>query len=203
MEAALRYAIALTGIIGSGKSTLVSFLSLYGYESVCADTIAREILSQNEAQVIAHFGEAITDSSGAIDRKKLGALVFGSKSKREELQEMLHPLIQAEILARAWQLEEKRVWYFLDIPLFFEVGGKDAFPVARSLVVYTPARQAIERIMKRDSLTREEAQARLDSQIGIEEKCRLADDVIGNDGTLRALQQRVEAYLHSLPTHKG
>lgn len=91
------------------------------------------------------------------------------------------------------------MWYFIDIPLFFEVGGKEAFPVARSLVIYTPANKAIERIMQRDKLNFEEAKMRLDSQISIEEKCRLADDIIGNDGSLRALQQRLESYLKSLP----
>lgn len=197
----LQYAIALTGIIGSGKSTLVSFLSLYGYESVCADSVAHEVLDENKSEVIAHFGNEITNKNGDIDRKKLAGIIFSSKEKREELQAILHPLIQAEVLSRAWQLEEKRVWYFLDIPLFFEVGGREAYPVARTLVVYTPAKQAMERIMKRDNLSFEEAKARLDSQMCIEEKCRLADDIIGNDGTLRALQQRVEAYLRSLPSH--
>ena len=71
--------------------------------------------------------------------------------------------------------------------------------MARSLVVYTPVKEAIERVVQRDNLTLEEAKMRLEAQMSIEEKCRLADDIIGNDGTLRALQQRIESYINSLP----
>lgn len=196
----LKYAIALTGTIGSGKSTLVSLLSLYGYESICADSISHQMLEAHGNEVIESFGNEIVEN-GKISRKKLGKIVFANQPKREILQKILHPYIQKEILAQAQRLEQKRVWYFLDIPLFFEVGGKDVYPVARSLVVYTPAKKAIERIMKRDNLTEQEAKARLAIQLPIEQKCRLADDIIGNDGDLRALQQRVESYLRSLPTH--
>lgn len=196
---ALTHAIALTGSIGSGKSTLVNLLSLYGYQSICADSIAHEVLDECSAEVIAHFGDRILDNSGKIERKKLANIVFASAIERKKLNSILHPQIQMQIFAQAWQLEEKKMWYFIDIPLFFEVGGKEAFPVARSLVIYAPANKAIERIMQRDKLNFEEAKMRLDSQISIEEKCRLADDIIGNDGSLRALQQRLESYLKSLP----
>lgn len=85
---------------------------------------------------------------------------------------------------------------------FFEVGGKETYPVARSLVVYTPKDKAIARIIKRDNLSLEDATARLEAQIPIEQKCRLADDIIGNDGDLRSLQQRLESYLQSLPSYR-
>ena len=198
----LRYAIALTGSIGSGKSTLVSFLSLYGYESICGDSIAHKVLDENAVEVIEAFGDFIVGENGKINRKKLGKIIFSSSKEREKLQNILHSPIQAEILAQAWWLEEKGVWYFLDIPLFFEVGGKEAYPVARSLVVYTPKDKAIARIIKRDNLSLDEATARLDAQMPIEEKCRLADDIIGNDGDLRSLQQRLESYLQSLPSYR-
>lgn len=195
----LRHAIALTGSIGSGKSTLVSFLSLYGYKSICADEIAHLMLQKHSDEVIAAFGSDIIGDNAQIDRKKLGKIVFSANDKRKQLQDILHPYITECLLNIAKILEQKRAWYFLDIPLFFEVGGKDIFPVSRSLVVYTPAKKAIERVMCRDNLSYEEAKARLDSQIPIEKKCILADDIIGNDGSLRALQQRVESYLRSLP----
>ncbi|WP_276891496.1 diaminopimelate epimerase [Helicobacter japonicus] len=194
----LKHAIALTGSIGSGKSTLVNFLALYGYKSICADKISHQMLEKHSAEVIEAFGEGITNKNGVIERKKLGAIIFASPKEREKLESILHPYIRQEILTQAKELEKKGVWYFLDIPLFFEVGGKDTFPVARSLVVYTPAKKAIERVMQRDNLTFEEAKMRLGVQMSIDEKCRLADDVIGNDGTLAILQQRIESYLASL-----
>ena len=199
MDKQLRYAIALTGSIGSGKSTFVSLLSLYGYQSICADSIAHKVLEEHSAEVIAYFGNEILQSDNTINRKVLGNIIFASSSKREELQAILHPHIQKAILTQAQQLEEKKVWYFIDIPLFFEVGGKEAYPVARSLVIYTPKAKAIERIMKRNNFTFEEAKARIDAQMPIENKCRLADDVINNEGDLRTLQHNAESYIQSLP----
>lgn len=114
----LRYAIALTGSIGSGKSTLVSFLSLYGYESVCGDSIAHKMLDEYAVEVLKAFGDSIADENGKINRKKLGKIIFSSSKEREKLQNILHPPIQAEILSKAWQLEEKGVWYFWTFHFF-------------------------------------------------------------------------------------
>lgn len=201
MNTKLQYAIALTGSIGSGKSTLVSLLSLYGFKCVCADTISREMLEKHASEVIEYFGDGIVEN-GEISRKKLGEIVFSQDSKRKALESILHPHIRDEIFKQALVLEKSKTWYFLDIPLFFEVGGKETYPVARSLVIYIPEKDAIGRIMCRDGLSEEEALARLHSQIPIEEKCRLADDVIGNDSDLRALQHRLEKYIKSLPNIK-
>lgn len=198
MSTQLIYAIALTGSIGSGKSTLVSFLSLYGFQSICADSISHKVLDEHSAEVVAHFGKEILHPDNKINRKALGNIIFASSSQREQLQAILHPHIKEAILSQARELEAKKMWYFIDIPLFFEVGGKETYPVARSLVVYTSAEKAIERIMKRDNFTLQEAKARLDAQMPIEEKCHLADDIINNDGDLRTLQQYVESYLQSL-----
>lgn len=199
MSSELKCAIALTGSIGCGKSTIVSVLGLYGFKSICADSIAHQMLESHSDEVIEAFGRDILDENGKIMRKKLGAIVFSDDKKREILQNILHTHIKDEIFAKASALEKFKQWYFIDIPLFFEVGGKATYPVARSLVVYVPEKKVIERIMKRDNFSLEEAQTRLKSQISIEEKCRLADDIIGNDSDLRALQQRVESYLRSLP----
>lgn len=193
-----QHAIALTGSIGSGKSTLVSFLTLYGYQSVCADSIAHQVLMESTSQVLAHFGEEVSDGYGGVSRKKLGDIVFASESKRQELQNLLHPEIKRRIYEQAYKLEPSKTWYFLDIPLFFEVGGKAEYPVNRSLVVYTPREQALQRIIQRDGLSLQQAQLRLNAQMDIEEKCRLADDVLRNDGDLKALQHNLEAFLQTL-----
>ena len=194
----LKYAIALTGSIGSGKSTIVGLLKHYGYESICADSIAHKVLQECASEIIACFGEEVGDGKGGIIRKNLGNVVFSSEERRKQLEEIIHPRVREQILAQARELEAQKTWYFLDIPLFFEIGGKDAYPVARTLVVYTTPKKAIERIMKRDNFTFEEAQLRLNAQMSVEEKCRLADDIIGNDGDLRSLQQRVDKYIQSL-----
>lgn len=193
-----QHAIALTGSIGSGKSTLVSFLTLYGYQSVCADSIAHQVLMEFTSQVLAHFGKEVSDGYGGVSRKKLGDIVFSSESKRKELQNILHPEIKRRIYEQAYKLELSKTWYFLDIPLFFEVGGKVEYPVNRSVVVYVPREQALQRIMQRDGLSLYEAELRLNTQMDIEEKCRLADDVLRNDGDLKTLQRNLETFLHTL-----
>lgn len=197
----LEYAIALTGSIGSGKSTLVSFLSLYGYQNICADKVAHQVLEDFTPRIIEHFGESILKENGKISRKKLGQIVFSSTHKRRELEALIHPEIRSRILHQAQKLEVSRTWYFLDIPLFFEVGGKEAYPVKRVVVIYTPREQAIKRIVQRDSCTLAEAEQRLLSQMPIEEKCRLADNVIDNSGDLKLLQQHLESFLYSLKDH--
>lgn len=193
-----RYAIALTGSIASGKSTLVSFLTLYGYQSVCADSVAHQVLAESTSQVLAHFGEEVSDGYGGVSRQKLGNIVFASESKRQELQNLLHPEIKRRICEQACRLESLKTWYFLDIPLFFEVGGKAEYPVNRSVVIYTPRDQALQRIIQRDGLSLCEAELRLNAQMDIEEKCRLADYVLRNDGDLKALQCNLEAFLRTL-----
>lgn len=195
----LNHAIVITGCIGSGKSTAVSFLMLYGYDCVCADKIAHSVLIAQKSSVVEAFGEGILNAQGEIERKKLGEIVFANPQKREILESILHSHIRDEIIKQALVLEKKQVWYFLDIPLFFEVGGKDTYPVKRSVVIYASLEESLRRIMQRDRLSMAEAQARLNAQMPIEQKCALADDVIDNSQDIKLLQRQVESYLQSLP----
>lgn len=195
----LNHAIALTGCIGSGKSTVVSLLTLYGYDCVCADKIAHSVLVAQKSSVVEVFGEVILNTQGEIERKKLGEIVFANAQKREMLESILHSHIRDEIIRQAMELEKKQAWYFLDIPLFFEVGGKDVYPTKRSVVIYAPLEESLRRIMQRDQLSMAEAQARLNAQMPIMQKCALADDVIDNSQDIKSLQRQVESYIQSLP----
>ncbi|EES89080.1 dephospho-CoA kinase [Helicobacter canadensis] len=186
-----KYAIVLTGGIGSGKSTIASFLKLYGYEVVCADSIAHTILDQSTKEVVEIFGKEILENN-RINRKRLGEIVFNDKKKKEILEKILHPKIKEEILKQAKALETKKIPYFLDIPLFYETKN---YPFKEVLLVFVPREIQIQRIQKRDHLELQAIQARISSQIPLEEKKQLASYVIDNSGDLENLQKEVEKYL--------
>ena len=108
----LKHAIALSGGIASGKSTVASLLKLYGYRVICADTIAHSVLDANAEEVVEAFGEGILEQNCVscdsikfvINRKKLGAIVFADSKKREKLEQILHSKIKAEILKEAQKI---------------------------------------------------------------------------------------------------
>lgn len=188
----LKYAIALSGGIGSGKSTIASLLRLYGYCVICADSIAHKVLDESKESVVAKFGNEILGSDGKIARKKLGKIVFSHASLRKELEVILHPKIRAEIVIQAQAQELKKIPYFVDIPLFFECGD---YPIAHSLLIATTQELQIQRLKKRDSLSEKEVISRIKAQMPLEQKRVMADYVIENCGSLESLQQELECYL--------
>ncbi|MDQ7084889.1 MAG: dephospho-CoA kinase [Sulfurovum sp.] len=194
MVKAFAYAIALTGSIATGKSSVARHFRLLGFEVIDADTLGHEILNQQHQCIATLFGQALV-TEGKVDRKALGAIIFDDKSKRERLEALLHPLIYQAIEERALALDSKKQVYFVDIPLFFE-GNR--YPIGKVLVVYTPPSVQLQRLMQRDKSSQEEAQKRIDSQIAIEEKVKNAEYVIDNSGTLRDLEKNCIEIKHTL-----
>lgn len=182
------YAVALTGNIGSGKSTVCSFLKMYGFEVIDADAIAKTILEGSKEELIALFGKrAVVD--GVVDRAYLREVVFKNPEQKKALEELLHPKIRREIESLAKALDKKETPYIVDIPLFFETQN---YPIAFSMLVYAPKEVAIARASKRDEKTQEAIEAIMDTQMDIEEKKRLATEVIDNSGSLKELQAEIE-----------
>lgn len=192
----LKNAIAITGGIASGKSSVCSLLRLYGYSIIDADKIAHNALSVLKDKVILEFGTEILDSNVDIDRKKLGAIVFFDDKKRKKLEGILHPFIRNEILQKAKDLEKYKKAYFVDIPLFFEV--KEKYPINRILLVYTPKAIQIDRLIKRDNIKTELAIKKIQSQMDIESKIALSTDIIDNSKDLAHLQSQVESFIKTL-----
>ncbi|QOG12138.1 dephospho-CoA kinase [Arcobacter sp. FWKO B] len=190
-----KYAIALTGGIGTGKSTVSKFFMLYGFLIIDADELSREILSQNIDFVKVTFGEEYINQDGTIDRKKLGSLIFSNDEERKKLENFLHPLIKKAIIKKAEIFEKAQKPYLIDIPLFFETKNYD---IKKSIVVYATPELQLQRIIQRDGLSDIEAKKRIKSQMNIDDKKALATFVIDNTQDLKHLQKEVERVIHDI-----
>jgi dephospho-CoA kinase len=185
---AYRYAVALTGGIATGKSTASTIFRALGFAVIDADTIAHGVLDSQHAAVAEMFGEDLVYAD-RVDRKELGRIVFGDIAQRRRLEGLVHPLIGEEIARQADVLDARQEPYFIDIPLFYE---RQAYPIERVVVVYTPRSLQIERLMARERMSEVEALQRLDAQMDTETKRQRATWVIDNQGDLSELQTRCE-----------
>ncbi|MEJ8581299.1 dephospho-CoA kinase [Helicobacter pylori] len=193
----LKNAIALTGGIGTGKSTTIKILESQGYQILDADKIAHQLLQEHRFKIAQHFGSDIL-AKDILNRKKLGAIVFQNANELKWLEGFLHPLIRECMLEKACELEKNHQAYFLDIPLFFEVGGKKRYPVSKVVLIYAPRVLQIERLLERDKLKESEILQRLSCQMDIEQKRAMSDYVIDNSSSLKDLNKQVERFLKTL-----
>jgi dephospho-CoA kinase len=191
---AFKYAIALTGGIATGKSTVASLLALNGMRVIDADTISHEILDQSTEWVIDTFGDEYVDGKH-VDRAKLGSLVFSDADAKKKLEDYLHPKIRDEIARRSEKQDKFNFPYLIDIPLFFE---NNSYDIKDSVVVYTPADIQLERFMKRNGYSKEESLKRIASQMPIDEKKSRATWVIDNSSDLKHLQDEVESFVEKI-----
>lgn len=181
-------AIALTGGISTGKSTVCNLLKLHGFLTIDADKIAHKLLDENSSKIEEMFGKEYVEN-GKVLRKELGKIIFSNEENKLKLEALLHPFIKEEIIKESKIYEEQNKPYFVDIPLFFE---KMHYPISKSLVIYTPKELQIQRLMKRDNIDEKEAKLKISNQMDIEEKKKLADMVIDNSKDLKHLQNEVE-----------
>jgi dephospho-CoA kinase len=191
---AFEYAIALTGGIATGKSTVASLLALNGMRVIDADSISHKILDDSYAWVEESFGSEFVNNT-KVNREKLGALVFSNKEKKKVLEDFLHPKIRLEIEKQSIKQDSFKFPYLIDIPLFFE---NRAYNIEESVVVYTPQEIQLERYIKRNGYSKEESLKRIDSQMPIDEKKSCATWVIDNSKNLKHLQQEVEDFVEKI-----
>jgi dephospho-CoA kinase len=184
-----RHAVALTGGIATGKSTVASLMSLYGFHVIDADRIAHGVLERKTDTIVKHFGCEILTSCGAIDRKILGEKIFTDEDKRQALEAVIHPAVREEISRLAGEQEKFGKPYLIDIPLFFET---ESYDIKYSVLVYAPQKFQLERLMERDGFSEKDAKNRISAQMDIEEKRRKATWVIDNTGDLSHLADECE-----------
>jgi dephospho-CoA kinase len=185
----LKLQTVLTGGIASGKSTVSKMLAKRGIIVIDADELAHGALANSVSEVEEIFGaEYVVD--GAPDRARLGKLIFADKAARARLEELLHPKIYHLIECK---VKECKGRYVVDIPLYYETGARyEAETVA---VVYASREQQLERLMRRNHLTRDEALMRLDAQMDIAKKREMADIVIDNTMDEAHLADEVERFV--------
>ena len=173
--------VGLTGSIGVGKSFVTSVFEELGCHVLDADLTAREVVMPGTPGLKAiteEFGEDILNTDGTLNRKQLGALVFADESRRQRLNNLLHPFIiarQDEIM-RGWEAEDPNGIGIIDAALMIESGGYKRFD--KLIVVHCRPEVQLERLMLRDKLSREEALRRISSQMPQEEKQKFADYLI-------------------------
>ena len=190
----------LTGGIGSGKSTVAALLREQGVPVVDADELAREAVAPGTAglnEVVAAFGPEVLDASGALDRKRLGALVFADPEARKRLNSITHPIVRRLSQERFAALDRQGVELAAyDVPLLFEVGLDQAL---RPIVVVSASEATqVARITRRDGLSEADARARIAAQLPLAAKRARADHVIENDGSAAELAQQLGALLTRL-----
>jgi len=185
---AFHYAVVLTGSIATGKSSVATIFSSFGWHIIDADTLAHKILDEQSEEISRLFGKVLVEN-GKVLRKELGKIIFHDMKKKEELESLLHPLIYEEIEYLSTQEDEYEKPYLIDIPLFFET---NRYPIEKSLVVYTRKEKQLKRLMQRDGYNKAEALSRIESQMDIEEKRKSATYVIDNSGDLNHLKHECE-----------
>jgi dephospho-CoA kinase len=187
-EMVFEYAVVLTGGIATGKSSVATMFKEDDFKVIDADKVAHQMLDLHHEEVANLFGESYVEE-GRVNRKLLGGLIFSDAKEKLRLENLLHPLIYAEIERVSLEADEERYPYILDIPLFFET---KRYPIEKSIVVYTPKVLQLERLMSRDGSSREEAQKRIDSQIDIDKKKHLGTYLIDNSQDKIHLQQEYD-----------
>lgn len=192
--------IGLTGGIATGKSTVSSLLVARGALLIDADQIAREIMEPSSpilAQVAAHFGQDILQADGTLHRKRLGEIIFSNPAERQVLESITHPAIRTTIQERMNQYEQEHPEKLVvaDIPLLYEAGAAYEGFFDEIMVVYVPRELQIERLMKRDEITEEQAVKRLNAQLDIELKKEKADIVIDNRYGLEQTIEQIDQFL--------
>lgn len=186
--------IGLTGGIATGKSTVAALLVARGAALVDADVIAREVVEPGTAglnAVAAAFGPEALTAAGTLDRERLAAVVFADPESRRRLEAITHPLIRAGIAARVAQaVASGPPLVVVDIPLLIEGGREGDFPDG-ILLVYAEAAIQVERLCRRDGLTNDDALRRMNAQLPVERKRRVATWVIDNGGSVEQTRGRV------------
>src|SRR5581483_3835635 len=193
--------VGLTGSIAVGKSFVVSVLAELGCVVFDADKVAHSVMEPNQPaynDLLKEFGEGILSLDGAIDRAKLGAIVFADAERRRRLNEIVHPRVieaQNQLLAEA-EARQPRGIAIIDAALMIESGGYKRFD--KLIVVFCERETQVARLMARNQITREDAERRSSAQMSSEEKRRYADYEIDTSGTFAETRQRVVSVYQQL-----
>ena len=192
--------VGLTGGIASGKSTVAAILRRLGASIINADELSREVVQPGQDawnDIIRSFGSDILQEDTTLDRKKLRTLVFDNPEARKKLEAIVHPRVRALAEKRISELAASGSSIIVyEVPLLFE--GQIHLWLRPVILVASNIETQRKRLLERDHLTELEAQQHLDAQMSLEEKRKLADYIIENDGALEDLEQQVRTVLQKI-----
>ena len=182
----------LTGGIASGKSEVSGRLARLGAVLIDADAVAREVVAPGTpglADIVQAFGPAVLGPEGALDRPRLGGIVFSDAGLREKLNAIVHPLVSERMLEMERSAAPGSVVVH-DVPLLTENGLASLYDIV--IVVDVPAEVQLDRLIRLRGMPADQARARLDAQASREQRLAIADVVIDNSGSLADLDRQVD-----------
>ncbi len=193
--------VGLTGGIATGKSTVSEILRQLGCEIIDADRLARDVVEPEQPawkQIVAEFGRGVVTAEGALDRKKLGAIVFADPERRKRLEAITHPAIRARFQAHLDELAAQGFAGIVvfDAPVMIESGNYKNMD--RLVVVVTDDATQAARLQERDGTDEAEGRRKIASQMPLAEKAKLADYVIDNSGAPEATAAEVRRVFAAL-----
>lgn len=196
------YKVGITGGIGTGKSVMTKYLIHKGYKVIDADQIAREVVEPGKkglSSIVEFFGSDLLTERGTLNREKLGQIIFDDQEARLRLNAMLHPLIKDEIANQIDALGNVGL-VFVDVPLLFETNSQSLYD--ETVLIYATEDICLERIVRRDKISPELANKKINAQFAINEKVKLATYVIDNSKSLDAFYHAVDLYLTTLESRQ-
>jgi dephospho-CoA kinase len=193
------FIIGLTGGIGSGKSAAAKILKRLGLKIIDLDQITHDLMKPSELgyiEIKKEFGEKYIDTKGAIDRKLLREEIFSSLDLKKRIESILHPIIFEECSKQLNKLKHEK-YIVLVIPLLFETKNYISL-IDESLLIDCDLETQIERVIKRDSVSKALANRIIKNQMNRQDKQLLADKVILNDGNINHLKTQLDIYYKKL-----
>ena len=191
--------IGITGGIASGKSTVTEFLKQKGFEVVDADAVVHQLQKPGGRLfqvLVEHFGEKVLLENGELNRPLLASLIFSNPEEQEWSKRTQGEIIREELAALRNQLAQTEALFFMDIPLLFEQNYASWFD--ETWLVYVNRDVQLERLMKRDQISKEAAESRLNSQWPLEGKISLASHSLDNNGNQEQLIAQVVQLLDDI-----
>lgn len=191
--------IGITGGIASGKSTVTEFLRQNGFEVVDADAVVHQLQKPGGRLyqiIVEHFGDKVLLESGELNRPLLASLIFSNPKEQEWSERIQGEIIREELAALRNQLDQTEALFFMDIPLLFEQNYASWFD--ETWLVYVNRDVQLERLMKRDQISKEAAESRLNSQWPLERKMVLAGHSLDNNGNQKQLITQVVHLLEEM-----
>ena len=193
----MTYFLGLTGGIATGKTTADGFFEKKNIPIIDADRVAHDLMQKNGASytaIVDHFGASILNDEKEIDRKKLGKIVFGAPAKLNELNQITHPLIRKAIVLQMQNYQKKDTpLAILDVPLLFETHYDQLCDSV--LVISADLSHQLARLQERNNLNKAQAMSRINSQMKLQEKEKLADFVVDNNGSIADLEAKLSQIL--------